>query len=510
MSDKGKKPIRRDAWDTSISTVNKKTPGTTTVKDTTTTIKMTTKATPTSTLVTNEVAEPIKAVGWGPPPSKPVHLATSSYEPKPTKESIHESIHETARVMNEIINETKDTFDSSATSDETPEQIVEDPDVTIYNDFEEMGLKESLLRGITAIGFVKPSTIQTKAIVPITQNRDILAQAQSGTGKTGSFGIGMLQRIDETKRELQGLILAPTHELAKQIHQFITTISEYMNISVQLYIGGTSVRDNITQIKTNPPQIIVGTPGRIYELLFKKILDPSTLRLVVLDEADEMLRRGFLAQVREIYTFVPNTAKMALFSATMPTEVMQIANSILVKPIKILVPQEKVSLQGIKQYYIGLDYEEEKLSAVFFIYGSVTVTKSIIYCNTIMKANWLTKELVKKGHEVCCIHSDMAQRERDAVMRDFRDGSARILISSDLLARGIDIQQISLVINYDLPMDKENYIHRIGRSGRYGRKGFAINLVTPEAQKTFKELQTHYSCKIDPLPNDFNRIIEGK
>lgn len=503
MSDKGKKPsIRRDTWDTSISTINKKTP----------------TAASKATTVTNEVTPAptgkITAVGWGPLVSKSTTATKTDRSDSPAPATMYETIHKTAQVVTEIIAETGDVFDKTVTnevaSDTTPEQIIEDPDVKVYNDFEEMGLKETLLRGITAIGFVKPSTIQTKAIVPITMQRDLLAQAQSGTGKTGSFGIGMLQLIDETKRELQGLIMAPTHELAKQIHDFITTISEYMNISVQLYIGGVSVRDNITQIKTNPPQIIVGTPGRIYELLFKKILDPSTLRLVVLDEADEMLKRGFVAQVREIYTFVPNSAKMALFSATMPAEVMQIANNILVNPIKILVPQEKVSLQGIKQYYIGLDYEEEKLSAIFFIYGSVTVTKSIIYCNTIMKANWLVKELRKNNYEVCCIHSDMSQRERDSVMRDFRNGSARILISSDLLARGIDIQQISLVINYDLPMDKENYIHRIGRSGRYGRKGFAINLVTPEAQKTFKELQTYYSCKIEPLPNDFNRVIEGK
>jgi translation initiation factor 4A len=371
--------------------------------------------------------------------------------------------------------------------------------------FDELGLKKNLLRGIYGYGFEKPSPIQQKAILPIIKGRDVIAQAQSGTGKTATFAIGTLQMIDTSKDDVQILVLAPTRELAQQISFVYKFLGEFLEAKVQCFIGGTDVKTDIKNLQSGV-HIVVGTPGRILDMLKKNILKLSELRVFVLDEADEMLSKGFLEKVKETIAYIPKETQINLFSATMPKDIVSLTNNFMNNPAKILVKNEQLTLEGIKQYYVILK-RDWKLESLIDIYKGVDIAQAIIYCNSKKYVEVLSEEMKKKGHKVSSIHADMPQSERDKVMKEFRCSATRVLITTDLLARGIDVYQVSLVINYDIPIQKETYIHRIGRSGRFGRKGNSIIFVTPEEKENLESLQKFYNTTIETLPYDLSKMI---
>jgi translation initiation factor 4A len=374
-----------------------------------------------------------------------------------------------------------------------------------YTSFDDMGLQENLTRGIYTYGFENPSNIQQLAIVPMSQHNDMLAQAQSGTGKTGAFTIGSLSVVDPECKSPQVLVLCPTRELSQQTERVARALGQYMNLGVLSATGGNHIRNDIHALK-NGAQFVVGTPGRVYDLIRRGELVLDHMKYVILDEADQMLEELFADQIRAILDYkFPHSTHLALFSATMPENVLEIAETYLTKPIRILLPQDEVTLDGIKQYYVDLaDREDWKLSVLLDLYQHVKVNQALIYVNKRQKAEWLAKQLDTQGFTLEYIHGDMEVSERKKRMDDFRSGTVRVLISTDLLARGIDVQQVSLVINYELPVQRENYVHRIGRSGRYGKKGVAINLVTTDEINTMKEIETHYSTSIQSLPDDLS------
>ena len=372
--------------------------------------------------------------------------------------------------------------------------------INIYNEFDDMNLKDSLLRGIYSYGYEKPSAIQQKAIIPCTEGKDIIAQAQSGTGKTATFTIGLLQRLEETEQTTQVIILSHTRELAIQIHEVVSNISNFMNVSINLSVGGIDVRDNIHSL-SDKPHIIIGTPGRVLDMIQRRYIDINTIKLLVIDEADELLSNIFISQIKDIFSFLPSKMQVCLFSATMNDHFFDITNKFMNEPVKILIKNDELTLEGIQQYYVNVERNDYKYDTLIDLYSSFSMCQSIIYCNSKRMVDILSERLIKENFTVSFIHSGLSQVERNKRIKEFRDGISRILISTDLLARGIDIQQISLVINYDIPKEKENYIHRIGRSGRYGRKGVALNFATNYDIDKLKEIEKYYSTHIEILPS---------
>ena len=378
--------------------------------------------------------------------------------------------------------------------------------------FDEMGLPETLLRGIFAFGFEKPSAIQSVAIMPLVKGRDVLGQAQSGTGKTGTFGIGLLSHIDPAVKQTQALILAPTHELADQIATVIRGLGSYMKVQVVLAVGGVPRHLNAREIR-NGAHVVVGTPGRVYDLANSHDLRFDGLRTFVIDEADEMLRDRFADQVSEIVKIgLPPSCRVAFFSATMPPEVKELADRILTEPVRVTLKTADVKLDGISQYYIQLDDEAWKMDCFCDIFESLTIQQSIVFCNTKERAERLYAALTERGFPVSVIYGEpMTQAIRQQRMRDFRAGVTRVLIATNLLARGIDVQQVSVVFNFDMPPfeDKENYIHRIGRCGRFGRKGTAISLLTPAEKDAMDQIASHYSFVPMVLPQDLKGVVDA-
>ena len=331
------------------------------------------------------------------------------------------------------------------------------------------------------------------SILPIRRLRallghDVIAQAQSGTGKTATFSISVLQKIDTNVKACQALILAPTRELAQQIQKVVVAIGDFMNVECHACIGGTSVRDDMKALGEGP-QVVVGTPGRVQDMIQRRVLKTDQMKMFVLDEADEMLSRGFTEQIYDIFQLLPQSTQVVLLSATMPQDVLEVTTKFMRDPVRILVKKAELTLEGIKQFYIAVEKEDWKLDTLSDLYETVTITQAVIFCNTRRKVDWLTDKLTARDFTVSAMHGDMDQGQRDLIMKEFRSGSSRVLIATDLLARGIDVQQVSLVINYDLPANRENYIHRIGRSGRFGRKGVAINFVTSEDVRILRDIE---------------------
>ena len=379
-------------------------------------------------------------------------------------------------------------------------------ELRVYETFDEMGLPDNLLRGIYAHGFEKPSMIQRKAIVPIREGRDVLAQAQSGTGKTGAFSIGSMCRVDPTLKKPQILVLVPTRELAQQIEYVATHLGSHLPLSVYAATGGTPLGTDLRALERGA-QYVIGTPGRIYDLMHRGALQRQHLNVLIMDEADQMLEDRFREQVLCILQLgFPKETRIALFSATMPQEVIEFSEKLLQNPVRILVPPEEVTLDGIKQYYVELQREDWKYEVLCDLYQQLNINQAIIYCNKRQKVEWLAEKMSAQGFPLSFIHGEMDVEERRRRMTDFRKGGIRVLISTDLLARGIDVQQVSLVINYELPVQRENYVHRIGRSGRFGRKGVSINLLVGDEMKLMKEIETHYATTLTTLPEDLAAI----
>ncbi len=392
---------------------------------------------------------------------------------------------------------------ASAPIDISGATIVETTGIAVYESFDDMAIPQNVLRGIYAFGFEKPSQIQQKAIMPIIEGHDVLAQAQSGTGKTGTFVIGSISRIDPELMKPQILVMVPTRELAQQIANVAIGIGAYVcktGLRVHTATGGPPVHDDIRAIEKGV-HMLVGTPGRIYDLLNRKAFSTSTIKVLVLDEADQMLEDRFREQVHCILSLgFPETTQVALLSATMIPEVVEVATTLLRNPIKILLQAEEVTLEGIKQYYVAVGREEEKLDTLCDLYEHLNIAQALIYCSTRQKVEWLSNQMIHRGFDLKYIHGDMDLHDRKERMDAFRAGNCRVLISTDLLARGIDVQQVSLVINYELPMQRENYIHRIGRSGRFGRKGASINLITERERRMQNEIEKYYNTTVNELP----------
>ena len=372
--------------------------------------------------------------------------------------------------------------------------------------FDQLDIKENLLRGIYGYGFEKPSMIQHKSIPVLTSGKDVIAQAQSGTGKTGAFSIGALCNVDESIRNTQIIVLSPTRELAEQTFQVMKELSSYTDISFSKVVGGTRVSDCISELRKDP-QVVVGTPGRIIDMLRKNHLYTDKLKTIVIDEADEMLSQGFQEMIYSLFQFIPKETQVALFSATFPDELIELTDKFMDSPERILVKKEQLTLEGISQYFINVKHNNWKYDVLTDIYNTINIAQCIIYINSKNKLNSVYQALVEDNFPVGMIHGNLMTSERETIMNQFRQGEIRILLSTDLLSRGIDVQQLSLVINYDLPIQKETYIHRIGRSGRYGRKGVAINFITDRDIGDLDELQKFYNTKVEEMPQNIGEII---
>ncbi|KAH3660466.1 hypothetical protein OGAPHI_007052 [Ogataea philodendri] len=378
--------------------------------------------------------------------------------------------------------------------------------VPVVGSFEEMNLKDNLLKGIYAYGFEAPSAIQSRAIMEVISGKDVIAQAQSGTGKTATFAISMLQVLDTNRSDTQALVLSPTRELAAQIQSVIRALGDFMRIRCYSCIGGKSIGQDIKQLARGQ-HIVSGTPGRVLDMIKRQTLNIRNIKMLVLDEADELLGKGFQDQIYEIYQYMPSSTQVVVVSATLPSAVLSLTNRFMTNPTKILVRKEQISLEGIDQYYIQVEKEDWKFDTLCDLYDSLTITQAVIFCNTKKKVSWLSDSLRKANFTVSAMHGDMSQEERDRVMHEFRSGNSRVLISTDIWARGIDVQQVSLVINYDLPREKENYVHRIGRSGRFGRKGVAINFVTNSDAEALSDIESFFSIVIAEMPANVSEIM---
>ncbi len=381
------------------------------------------------------------------------------------------------------------------------EEIDEDEDIGTFNDFSQLISKENLLRGIYAYGFAKPSKIQSLAIVPIKNKKDVIAQSQSGTGKTGAFSLGVLENIliDDDHNYPQAIIMAHTRELVLQTEAVITELGKYLKVKIATCCGKTSVEQNFKDIKN--AHIIIGTPGRIMHLIRDRGFDINKITFAVLDEADQLLNSDFLDQTKKIIGYLSSNCQICIFSATMSRETLNLTECFMKNPEKILVRKEKLSLKLIAQYYIDADNDDNKLDLVEDLYCKFSIAQSIIYVGSITKAEWLAKSLTERNYTVGMIHSNLDTTKRLEVMKLFRAGKTRVLISTDLTSRGIDVQQVGIVINYDLPYDPETYLHRIGRSGRFNKKGVAISLIGSKKDRfTLKDIESFYRIRINEMP----------
>ena len=373
--------------------------------------------------------------------------------------------------------------------------------------FDNLGINDNLLRGIYSYGFEKPSNIQNKSIPIINNGKDIIAQSQSGTGKTGAFTIGVLNNIDIEEKSVQSIIISPTHELAEQTYEVITNLSSYMKgINIKKVIGKTNINESRRELETDP-QILIATPGRLLDMINRKYVFTDSIKMLIFDEADEILSRGFMETIYQIIRYLPPNAQILLFSATIPSEVLSLTDKFMTNPEKILVNKEELTLEGIAQFYINCNIYKWKYDVLYELYDSISINQCIIYINTKSTLINLAERLQSDNYPISYIHGELSSEIRKKNLEDFKNGQTRILLSTDLLSRGIDIQQLSLVINFDLPKNKETYIHRIGRSGRYGRKGISINFICNNEIDKLDELKKYYNTKIEEMPENISEFI---
>jgi len=397
--------------------------------------------------------------------------------------------------------------ENTIVSDSINEDLVFDcNEQTDIKSWDLLDLKPNLLRGIFAHGFEKPSPIQQRAIKPIMDGRDVIAQAQSGTGKTATFTIGTLQHINLSEATTQALILSPTRELSTQTAKVVSNIGSFLDgLKIQTLFGGSplAAEEGIFSTK-NVPHIICGCPGRVFDMMRRDKIGSKNIKIIILDEADEMLSSGFKEQVYNIFQYLNNEVQVCLFSATLPDSINTIIDKIMRNPIRVCVKREQLTLEGIKQYYVAIDDDRQKYLTLKNLFSVITLSHTIIYCNSVKRVQDLYEAMCEDSFPVCRIHSNMEKTERDKAFNDFRQGHTRVLISSNITARGIDIQQVSIVINFDIPKCVDTYLHRIGRSGRWGRKGVGINFITRRDVINIKKIEEHYSTQIKELPLEFD------
>jgi len=380
----------------------------------------------------------------------------------------------------------------------------EDVTKTRGHDFEEYDLKRELLMGIFEKGFEKPSPIQEEAIPLAIAGRDILARAKNGTGKTASFLIPALEKIDSTKNIIQALVLVPTRELALQTSQVSKELGKHMGVQVMVSTGGTSLKDDILRLMKDV-HILVATPGRVLDLANKEIAKLDQCNYIVLDEADKLLSPEFQPLIEKIFTHCAPEKQILLFSATFPLAVKDFKDKFLKKPYEINLMDE-LTLKGISQYYAFVE-ERQKVHCLNTLFSKLDINQSIIFCNSVNRVELLAKKITELGYSCFFIHAKMLQEHRNRVFHDFRNGACRNLVSSDLFTRGIDIQAVNVVINFDFPKNAETYLHRIGRSGRYGQLGIAINLITYDDRFNLYKIEKELGTTIKPIPAHIDKRL---
>jgi ATP-dependent RNA helicase DeaD len=362
--------------------------------------------------------------------------------------------------------------------------------------FSELGLSEPLLDALRHLGYEKPTPIQEEAIPGLLQGRDIIGQAQTGTGKTAAFGLPLLQYIDTRDNEVQALVLTPTRELCIQVTQALRAYGEKKGVKVVAVFGGAPIRTQQAQLKEGA-QVVVGTVGRVMDLMGRHSLMLTSARFVVLDEADEMLDLGFLEDVETILSRCPSGRQTALFSATMPTEIKKLAEKGMYDPTMIKVRAATLTIDTVEQFFVEVP-DREKADALARVLKAERPTQAIIFVRTKIGVDRLARALDNKGLRVKALHGDMSQGSRDGVMIAFKDGREKLLVATDIAARGLDLLGVSHVINYDMPNSPEVYVHRIGRTGRVGRSGRAITLITPKQQSDLEAVRKHANTVIEP------------
>ena len=373
----------------------------------------------------------------------------------------------------------------------------EDVTATKGNDFEDYFLKRELLMGIYEKGFEHPSPIQEESIPIALTGRDLLARAKNGTGKTAAFCIPVLEKVDTSVNRIQSLILVPTRELALQTSQVIKEIGKHMKVAVMVTTGGTSLRDDIVRLYETV-HIVVATPGRLLDLAGKKVADLSGCQMMAMDEADKLLSPEFQPIVEQLIAFLPQNRQILLFSATFPVTVKDFKERFLRKPYVINLMNE-LTLKGITQYYAFVE-EKQKVACLHTLFKKLQINQSIIFCNSVNRVELLAKKITEVGYSCFYIHAKMLQSHRNRVFHDFRNGACRNLVSSDLFTRGIDIQSVNVVINFDFPKHSETYLHRVGRSGRFGHLGLAVNLITYEDRFNLYKIEQELGTEIKPIP----------
>ena len=415
--------------------------------------------------------------------------------------------------VNEV-NEVKEIKEENNNKEKTNqpesfENYICNEELEYYDKFDDERLKinDDILKGIIAYGFDRPSPIQRIAIKPLMEKKDIVIQSQSGTGKTATFLIGLLSCIDQEKKCPQAIVVCNTRELATQTVKVFEALSSFTKINCKICIGGDMQFKYTSDDITN--HVIIGTPGRLCDLISKRVVSTDAIKMIVIDEADDVLSVGFRKQVKKIFQHLPKDCQVALVSATIPPEMSELFDAIL-KPnfTSILIKDDQLTLNGINQYYIYLD-EQYKFDAIIDLYQFINVGQCIIYCNKKTGADELQSALMQNDFSTGVLHGDLIQKDRENIMNDFRNGKTRILITTDMLARGIDVQQVSLVINFDMPKYPQTYIHRIGRSGRYGRKGVAINFVTRREQNILGYIKRMYNTEIHQFPEDVSSVLSA-
>ena len=374
--------------------------------------------------------------------------------------------------------------------------------------FDDLNLNENLLKGVYLYGFNKPSKIQTTGIKSINSGKDCLLQSQSGTGKTATYVLGVLNRLDELLEQPQAIILTPTRELSDQVYDVALSLSKFTKFKIVKCIGGTNINDTKDIIKTS--HLIIGTIGRVQHMIKEKRFNIHTIKLVVLDEADDMFNDGINENIQFIMDKCPISIQCLMISATISQNLFSVSKRFMHDPIKVLLKNSEIVVDLISQFYLNVEVEELKFETLLDLYSLVSTYQTIIFCNTINKVDWLKDNLEKNNFLITYIHGKMTQQERDITIKDFRDGKTRILLTTDLLARGIDIPQVNLVINYDIPSNKETYIHRIGRCGRFDKKGIAITMVKmeePSDVKIFTKMKHFYKININELPDNIDKYL---
>ncbi len=384
---------------------------------------------------------------------------------------------------------------------ETCEYILKMDTNKEHTNFDKLVLDQDILKGLYLNNFNSPSNIQIKGIEAIKSGKDCIIQSQSGTGKTVTFLIGIINKLYDTNGRI--LILTPTRELANQIYTVAVNITKYSKYTISLCVGGT-------EIKNQNSSIIIGTLGRIHHMISSKRLNINSITNFVIDEADNMAKEKDSEDLNNLINILPESCQKVLISATLTHSVFKVTDRIMKDPVKILLKNSDVAVDLISQFYIDVELEENKFDVFIDIYNLISTTQAIIFCNTIRKVQWLEEQLKAQNFSITTIHGKMTQLERNNIVQEFRDGKTRLLLTTDLLARGIDIPQVNLVICFDMPPDKETYIHRIGRCGRFGKKGVSISFIKMGDQTDLKllNLMKHtYKINISEMPDNIDEYL---